>query len=531
MAGGSLFNRPDEGDDVPHAHPPADANEGVRIIGKEDAREAKRQNDATKRPPRSTAPPDGVTPALSFPLDDDTEATEIERPKPAPVLDVSPPTGEHALPHWTEPATGKVPKVVIGDAEADDDDQAWSAYATGGPRWRDERTGRDVDDGFAALAADGPALGALDTDARMTQEDFLGLEDVDIPDAAAPRAPSRGSATDPIRIGSDPRRTAAATPSTRAGRSGGVGGPRPDRTPQPAGAPTGSGPPATAGDGPPPPRNIPVAIGVGVGIALLGVVCFIVGQWTVTLLAAAILFVAAGEFFANTQRLGFKPITPVGLVAVVCLVVAASAKGEPALPLVLFLMLLVLFVWYIVGASRAHAVRTMAITVFGVAYVGLLGSFAGLILHIGDVPNQAGEPTGTAQGVSILLLAVVAAVAYDAAGLFLGSKFGRTTFTSVSPNKTLEGLFGGVAAAVIAVIVVGAVFGPFNLAGDVAFGLMCGFAAPIGDLAESLIKRDMGVKDMGDLLPGHGGVLDRFDALLFVLPVAYYTTRVLLPLG
>ncbi|MCB1259177.1 MAG: hypothetical protein KDB33_02080, partial [Acidimicrobiales bacterium] len=89
---------------MPHAHPPADANEGVRIIGKEDAREAKRQNDATKRPPRSTAPPDGVTPALSFPLDDDTEATEIERPKPAPVLDVSPPTGEHALPHWTEPA-------------------------------------------------------------------------------------------------------------------------------------------------------------------------------------------------------------------------------------------------------------------------------------------------------------------------------------------------------------------------------------------------------------------------------------------
>jgi len=87
------------------------------------------------------------------------------------------------------------------------------------------------------------------------------------------------------------------------------------------------------------------------------------------------------------------------------------------------------------------------------------------------------------------------------------------------------------AAGVIVVLILGLVFGPFTTVQDLFFGLMCVIAAPIGDLAESMLKRDLGVKDFGDLLPGHGGVLDRFDALLFVLPTAYYVTRVMLHLG
>ena len=96
-------------------------------------------------------------------------------------------------------------------------------------------------------------------------------------------------------------------------------------------------------------------------------------------------------------------------------------------------------------------------------------------------------------------------------------------------HKTVEGVVGGVVIATLLTGILCLRFGPFSPAAGFFFALCCAVAAPIGDLAESLLKRDLGLKDMSDLIPGHGGVLDRMDALLFVLPVAYYVARVLLP--
>jgi phosphatidate cytidylyltransferase len=126
----------------------------------------------------------------------------------------------------------------------------------------------------------------------------------------------------------------------------------------------------------------------------------------------------------------------------------------------------------------------------------------------------------------------VAVVAYDVFGLLIGSAAGRSPLIRwVSPNKTVEGLFGGW---------VGVLLGVFLLCGPgklhpwsdrtvhwFQLALVVAIAAPIGDLVESMLKRSLGVKDMGDVLPGHGGVLDRFDAFLFVLPSAYYLGLVL----
>ena len=125
------------------------------------------------------------------------------------------------------------------------------------------------------------------------------------------------------------------------------------------------------------------------------------------------------------------------------------------------------------------------------------------------------------------MITVVAAVFYDVGGFFVGRQFGRTPLTAVSPNKTVEGLLGGIVVAVVATVVTAAFFGPLSFGQSVVFGLALAIAAPIGDLAESLLKRDLGVKDMGTLLPSHGGVLDRFDGMLFVLPTAFYMLRVL----
>jgi phosphatidate cytidylyltransferase len=229
-----------------------------------------------------------------------------------------------------------------------------------------------------------------------------------------------------------------------------------------------------------------------------------------------ILALAGAEFFTAARRGGFRPATLLGLVAVAALPLATYWRGEAAMPLVLFLTMAFGLLWFIIGLGPDTTIN-LGVTLLGTVYVGVLGSFAALILQI------------PAQGVSILLLAVIAAVAYDVGGFLVGRQLGRTPLSSVSPNKTVEGLAAGMVCSVLGVIVFSQLFkfGPFSFRQALVFGLFCAVAAPLGDLAESVLKRDLGLKDMGSLLPGHGGVLDRFDALLFVLPTAYYMTRAL----
>jgi phosphatidate cytidylyltransferase len=120
--------------------------------------------------------------------------------------------------------------------------------------------------------------------------------------------------------------------------------------------------------------------------------------------------------------------------------------------------------------------------------------------------------------------AIIATVAYDVGAYFVGRQMGKTPLSPSSPNKTIEGLAGGALAAVLVSAIVLGVVGvfPWELGPAIILGLAVAVVAPIGDLCESMLKRDLGLKDMGSILPGHGGLLDRFDALLFVLPVTYY---------
>jgi len=128
----------------------------------------------------------------------------------------------------------------------------------------------------------------------------------------------------------------------------------------------------------------------------------------------------------------------------------------------------------------------------------------------------------------VLIAAVIAAVSHDVGAYFVGKYLGRTPLSAASPNKTQEGLIGGVLTSLVVTFVVVGLFGISPVGDQISqafiFALLCALIAPLGDLCESFIKRDLGIKDMGSVLPGHGGVLDRFDALLFVLPVAYFVT-------
>jgi len=231
----------------------------------------------------------------------------------------------------------------------------------------------------------------------------------------------------------------------------------------------------------------------------------------------AVIVLAGVEFFSAVRRGGHRPATLLGLAAVAAYPLAVYWRGEPAMPLVLFLTIVFTLMWYLLGVGgNARPLPNTGITVLGVAWVGLFGSFAALLLTI------------PVEGVSIFLVTVVAGVLYDVGGFVIGRQFGRSPLSSVSPNKTIEGLLGGMVVAVVATLIVARFFGPFSLGESLVFGIALAIAAPLGDLAESLLKRDLGVKDMGTLLPGHGGLLDRFDSMLFVLPTAYYMVRVLL---
>ncbi|MBJ7308205.1 MAG: phosphatidate cytidylyltransferase, partial [Acidimicrobiia bacterium] len=175
-------------------------------------------------------------------------------------------------------------------------------------------------------------------------------------------------------------------------------------------------------------------------------------------------------------------------------------------------------VWYLSSASgRARPTANLGVTLIGVIWIGVLGSYAALIV---DIPSQ---------GVSLLLVAVIAAVATDVGGFFFGRAMGRSPLSAISPNKTVEGLVGGIAVTIFAVFVFVVVLGVSSLSAGKALVLavVLAIVAPLGDLAESQFKRDLGLKDMGSMLPEHGGLLDRFDALLFVLPTTYYVVRIL----
>jgi phosphatidate cytidylyltransferase len=261
-------------------------------------------------------------------------------------------------------------------------------------------------------------------------------------------------------------------------------------------------------------RNLPVAIGVGLGFIAVAAIAFSLGPAYAMALVTVILGVCAIEFFNATFQAGYQPATLLGLMATVTLPLAAYWRGMSAYPVVLFLSVVCGLLWYLFGISDDRPVHNLGVTLLGVFYIGGLGSFAALMLST-DI-----------RAISTVLSVVALTVAYDTGGYAIGRSFGRTPLTETSPNKTWEGLVGGVLVAVMMSIIVVGVFG-VGVFGDsipnaILLGIVVAIAGALGDLSESLIKRDLDLKDMSEWLPGHGGFLDRFDAMLFVLPAAYY---------
>lgn len=267
-------------------------------------------------------------------------------------------------------------------------------------------------------------------------------------------------------------------------------------------------------------RNVPVAIATGLVLGVLVLAAFKVGPPAAVGLVTAVVTLAAAEAYAAFRHEGYHPVTILGLVATVSVMVATYNKGEAALPLVVVLLFAFSLVWYLAGVERGDAVRGTATTMFVFCWVGAFGSFGALLLSPTLFPDR--------HGIAFMWGAIIAAVAYDVGALAVGSWLGRHPLApSVSPNKTWEGFFGGALTCIVVTVVVVHYIHPWTVGKAAALGLTVAIVSPVGDLCESLIKRQLGRKDMGRLLPGHGGLLDRVDGLLFVLPATFYLVKAL----
>ena len=241
----------------------------------------------------------------------------------------------------------------------------------------------------------------------------------------------------------------------------------------------------------------------------------------------AILAIAAFEYFGKVTEKGYRPAVAPGLAACVAAPLAAYWVGEQALPLVIAFAFIAGAVGFIGAAGvESGPLPNMAVTTMGVVWIGLLGSYAALIVRWS---NEAG---GNNIGTDTLFLIVIGVVANDIGALFVGSSIGRRRCGPGSaPARRVEGLIGGTLMTLLVLFVIGLTDRSDTwTTGDLLIlGVVIAVFAPLGDLTESMFKRNLDVKDFGTVLSGHGGVLDRFDAFLFVLPVAYYVTLVLEP--
>lgn len=224
-------------------------------------------------------------------------------------------------------------------------------------------------------------------------------------------------------------------------------------------------------------------------------------------LVLGIFLLAAGEFYTALVRSGRKPIALFGFLGIAGASLGAFFSGALWIPTAFILATTMLLLFYAVVPGRGDPLGNLALTIAVMVWAGL-GSFALLIAN--------------ADAYRTLIFGVVAAVAaMDIAQYFFGRALGRHQLAPwVSPKKTVEGLVAGVVVA----MTVGALLHflkPFELTSGLAVGAAVAVFAPLGDLAMSAAKRSLGLKDMGSILPGHGGFLDRIDGLLFVIPVAW----------
>ncbi len=380
------------------------------------------------------------------------------------------------LPHWTDAPTGQVPIVVA--REAADLDDPWSAIPA--PAWREgEADWVAHEDQFDA------SILAGEEREDTTRPWEFALPDEKIVDDVLTEAPR----PEPDRI---PRTRRSISSNPLAGRAV-----------------------RQSND-----RSFSRATLTGVVLAVVVSAVFLAGARPVAAMVLVVLGLAGAEAYAGFRQVGAHPASVLGIVAIITLGVSVYNKGTVAFGAVSVLLVMFGFIWYLNAGKSVDVLDGLGATIFVYAWIGFLGSYAMLFVAPGNFVNG--------HGLSYLFGAMILTVANDSGAFLFGRRFGKRALNKVlSPNKTIEGALAGTIVTLFTGVAILPLMSVWGRKAGLEAAVALSVVVPLGDLFESMIKRTIGVKDLGRLLPGHGGLLDRIDGLLFALPTMYYLTHVL----
>ena len=251
------------------------------------------------------------------------------------------------------------------------------------------------------------------------------------------------------------------------------------------------------------------------------------GGWWLAALMLALTLPAMGEYYTGVQRGGGRPVSALGYMCAIGLVLITVFGGpeyrDSLTILLLFIAVLFSFISCLDRPSSHGALHDTATTIFGLVYVAIMMMFYVRLRDL-DLPTMMNAgPVFLGGHVSSLFLVLVPAWALDTVAYTVGRAFGKHRLApKLSPHKTLEGAIAGFLAAVVFTVFLGVYWNHIPWGHALVLGALIGVLGQLGDLSESALKRDIGVKDFGTMFGPHGGVLDRFDNMLFVMPLAYF---------
>lgn len=276
-----------------------------------------------------------------------------------------------------------------------------------------------------------------------------------------------------------------------------------------------------------------VAIVLALGMILLG-------GWYFTVGLGVIVFLGQQEYFSLVRAKGIAPAAKTTLVVSQILLITSTVS--PSLAEAVMPVAGTFICFYLLFQPKFATIADISSSILGLFYGGYLPSYWVQLRGLGSAeasnlplggyfPTTIPDILSLPIGLTATLLAFSCIWAADIGAYFFGKLFGRTRLTDISPKKTVEGavfgVLGSVTVAAVGSWYLGWAGGPLS---GMALGLLIGIASLLGDLTESMMKRDAGVKDSGQLIPGHGGILDRTDSYVFTAPLVYYFVTLLLPL-